>query len=95
MEYCYSADGLNDYITMVKVEKRGISAITAATMIATRHDENPATNNVEFIKKNFSKLNASLWNMIKNDQSHPFSVGPIGFYPKTKSVQDLMNLMEL
>ena len=53
---------------MVEVEKRGISAIAAATMIATRTDENPAANNVEFIRKNFSKLNASLWNMIKNDQ---------------------------
>ena len=37
-------------------------------MIAIRHDENPATNNVELIRKNFSKLNASLWNMIKSDQ---------------------------
>ena len=53
---------------MVEVEKRGISAIAATTMIATRTDENPAANNVEFIRKNFSKLNASLWNMIKNDQ---------------------------
>ena len=53
---------------MAEVEKRGISSITAATMIATRHDENPATNNVEFIRKNFSKLNSSFWNMIKNDQ---------------------------
>ena len=55
---------------MAEVEKRGMSSITAATMIATRHDENPATNNVEFIRKNFSKLNSSFWNMIKNDQGN-------------------------
>ena len=44
------------------------SSVLAPSMIATSHDENPATNNVEFATKHFFKLNASFWNMMKGEQ---------------------------
>ena len=77
---------------MVKVEKRGISAKTAATMITTRHDENPATKNVELIRKNFSKLNASLWNVIKSDQ---VNIGLTESNPKISHAERIYHEIEL